>query len=111
VKTSTLDQFAFERSLDRLDFVKIDVEGKEIGVLEGGHETFSRFTPALILEVGCEEENDRKRIAELLCSWGYEIVGILLAHGVVEVTWEQYANLDNPFIKKYPSNVLFLSNK
>ena len=111
VKTSTLDQFSSERSIDRLDFVKIDVEGKELGILEGGQETFSRFTPALILEVGCEEENDRKRIAELLRSWGYEIVGIVVAHGIVEVSWEQHANLDNPFIKKYPSNVLFLRNK
>ena len=111
MKTSTLDQFSSERSIDRLDFVKIDVEGKELGILEGGQETFSRFTPALILEVGCEEENDRKRIAELLRSWGYEIVGIVVAHGIVEVSWEQHANLDNPFIKKYPSNVLFLRNK
>ena len=103
-----VNQFASERSLDKLDFVKIDVEGKEIGVLEGGHRTFSRFTPALILEVGCEEENERKRIAELLRSWGYGIVGIVLAHGIAEVSWDQYVNLGNPFIKKYPSNVLFL---
>ena len=110
VKTSTLDHFASERSIDRLDFVKIDVEGKEIGVLEGGRETFSRFTPALILEVGCEED-DRKRIAQLLRSWGYGIVVIIFAHGIVEVSWEQHVNLGSPFIKKYPSNVLLLSNK
>ena len=111
VKTSTLDQFASEQSIDRLDFVKIDVEGKEVDILEGGKNIFSHFTPALILEVGCEEDNDRKRIAELLRSWGYGIVGIIVAHGIVEVSWEQHANLDKPFIKKYPSNVLFLRDK
>ena len=111
VKTITLDQFASEQSIDRLDFVKIDVEGKEIGVLEGGQETFSRFTPALILEVGCEEEKDRKKIADFLRSWGYGITGIVVAHGIIEISWEQYTSLANPFIKKYPSNVLFLSNK
>ena len=79
--------------------------------MEGGRETFTRFTPALTLEVGCEEDDDRKRIAKLLRCWGYEIVGIVLARGIVEVSWEQHENLDNPFIKKYPSNVLFLSNK
>ena len=110
VKTITLDQFASEQSINRLDFVKIDVEGKEVQVLEGGQETFSRFTPALVLEVGCEEENDRKRIADLLRSWGYSITGIIVAHGIVEIGWEQYMNLENPFIKKYPSNVLFLGN-
>ncbi len=111
VKTITLDQFASEQSIDRLDFVKIDVEGKEVQVLEGGQETFSRFTPALILEVGCEEENDRQRIADLLRSWNYSIVGIIVAHGIVEIGWKQYTSLEEPFIKKYPSNVLFLGNR
>lgn len=111
VKTITLDQFSSEKSLDRLDFVKIDVEGKEVQVLEGGQETFSRFTPALILEVGCEEEKDRKRIAELLRSWGYSITGIVVAHGIVEIGWDQYISLKDPFIKKYPSNVLFLGKR
>ena len=110
VKTITLDQFASEKTIERLDFVKIDVEGKELHVLEGGKETFSRFTPALILEVGCEEESDRKRITDLLRTWGYGITGVVLAHGIIEISWEQYITLDNPFIKKYPSNVLFLGN-
>jgi FkbM family methyltransferase len=110
VKTITLDQFASEKPIERLDFVKIDVEGKELHVLEGGKETFSRFTPALILEVGCEEESERKRIADLLRTWGYGITGVVVAHGVIEVSWEQYITLGNPFIKKYPSNVLFLGN-
>lgn len=110
VKTITLDQFASEQSIGRLDFVKIDVEGKETQVLEGGQETFSRFTPALILEAECEKENDRKRIADFLRSWGYAVAGIIVAHGVIEIGWEQYISLSNPFIKKYPSNVLFLED-
>ena len=110
VKTITLDQFASEKSIERLDFVKIDVEGKELHVLEGGKETFSRFTPALILEVGCEEESDRKRITDLLRTWGYGITGVVVAHGIIEISWEQYITLDNTFSKKYPSNVLFLGN-
>ena len=110
VKTITLDQFIIEKSLERLDFVKIDVEGKELHVLEGGKETFSSFTPALILEVGCEEEIDRKRIADLLRSWGYGVIGVIIAHGVIEIGWEQYISLGDPFMKKYPSNVLFLGN-
>jgi len=111
VKTTTLDQFSTDNSIDRLDFVKIDVEGKEINVLEGGRETFSRFLPALVLEVGCEEDTDRKKISDLLRSWGYEITGIIVAHGIIEINWEQYTSLSDPFIKKYPSNVLFLGNK
>ena len=109
VKTLTLDQFVSKHSINSLDFVKIDVEGKERNILEGGQDVFSRFTPPLVLEVGCEEESDRKKIADFLRTWGYEITGIIVAHGIAEISWEQYISLSDPFIKKYPSNVLFLS--
>lgn len=110
VKTITLDEFASQQSLVRLDFVKIDVEGAEIRVLEGGQKTFSHFNPALILEAGCEGEDERKKISDLLRSWGYQIIGVILPHGIVEVSWKQYTSQENPFIKEYPSNILFLSN-
>jgi len=38
--------------LDRLDYVKIDVEGAEAQVLAGGDETFRKFRPIIQLETG-----------------------------------------------------------
>jgi len=38
--------------LDRLDYVKIDVEGAEAQVLAGGDETFKKFRPIIQLETG-----------------------------------------------------------
>src|SRR5712664_681484 len=40
-KFSTLDELAAEYELTRLDWVKIDVEGAELGVLTGGLETIA----------------------------------------------------------------------
>lgn len=37
-------------SEDRLDWVKIDVEGAEVHVLQGGKETLSRFLPNFLIE-------------------------------------------------------------
>lgn len=51
VKVSTLDEFARATALTRLDFIKADVEGAEILILEGGGETLRRFKPTLMLEV------------------------------------------------------------
>jgi FkbM family methyltransferase len=50
-QTVRLDDFASDRSLTRLDFVKCDVEGAELLVMRGGAKTLARFQPILYLEV------------------------------------------------------------
>jgi FkbM family methyltransferase len=51
VTLSTIDAFAAERTLARLDFIKADIEGWEMRMLAGGAATVARFRPALLLEV------------------------------------------------------------
>ena len=46
-----LDDIAASLALDRLEFVKIDVEGFESSVLEGARDTIDRFTPVVALEL------------------------------------------------------------
>jgi hypothetical protein len=38
-------------SLERLDFMKIDVEGMEEDVLEGAKDAISKFKPIMIIEI------------------------------------------------------------
>jgi FkbM family methyltransferase len=47
---SSLDQLAVEQNLDRLDWVKIDVEGLELAVLRGGERTLAEFGPTVLVE-------------------------------------------------------------
>ena len=51
VETETLDGYVQRHNLSRLDLVKIDVEGAERLVIEGGTATFERFRPILIVEL------------------------------------------------------------
>lgn len=51
VRLQTLDGWAAGAGLDRLDLVKIDVEGAELPVLDGGRETLARLRPVLVVEV------------------------------------------------------------
>lgn len=51
VQIETLDQWAASNKIDRLDFVKMDAEGSELAVLDGGAKTFERFKPKLIVEL------------------------------------------------------------
>ena len=51
VHVTSIDAFSKEHNPDRLDVLKIDVEGNELSVLKGARETLSRFKPFLIIEI------------------------------------------------------------
>jgi FkbM family methyltransferase len=51
VAITTLDAVAAALRLDRLDFVKADIEGWEFALLRGGERTLRRFRPVLVLEL------------------------------------------------------------
>jgi len=47
---TTLDDFVADRGLDRVDFVKVDVEGAEMSVLAGAEKTLATYRPVTVLE-------------------------------------------------------------
>jgi len=49
VKVTTIDKFVEANKLPRVDFIKMDVEGHELKVLEGADETIKTFKPSLAL--------------------------------------------------------------
>ena len=51
VSTTTLDGFASEQGINRLDFIKADVEGWEIRLLRGASRTLASHRPTLLLEL------------------------------------------------------------
>ena len=48
-EVTTLDSLCAD--FERLDFIKIDVEGGELDVLRGGHHVIDTFRPALLIEI------------------------------------------------------------
>jgi len=51
VPAITLDEFSSGHNLTRLDVLKIDVEGHESSVIDGGLKTIKKFRPLIIIEV------------------------------------------------------------
>ena len=47
----TIDDFVKSRGLTRVDFIKVDVDGFDIEVLEGAKETLSRLKPVVLVEL------------------------------------------------------------
>jgi FkbM family methyltransferase len=77
VKVRTLDDWVEANGLEKLDVMKIDVEGEELAVLRGAKSTIGRFQPRLIgieirdyllRQAGVSEPELRELLAEL----GYE---------------------------------------
>lgn len=77
VDVRTLDSFCNEKSEERLDAVKIDVEGYEVRVLHGAHQTISKFKPAIVIEFWTpglkRAEATVDDIADVLGEMGYEL--------------------------------------
>jgi FkbM family methyltransferase len=51
VPVTTIDGVVKALNLDRLDFIKADIEGWELQLLHGGESTLCRFRPRLLLEL------------------------------------------------------------
>jgi len=68
VSARVLDEVLEELGIERVDWVKIDVEGAEYEVLEGLWKALTKYKPKLIIE--CREENLEK-VRNLLSRLGY----------------------------------------
>jgi FkbM family methyltransferase len=51
VETLTIDDLASSEKLDRVDFIKMDIEGAELEALRGAENTIRRFRPKLAISV------------------------------------------------------------
>jgi FkbM family methyltransferase len=59
VKSIRLDSFVENEQLTRIDFVKIDVEGAEILVLEGARALIGKFRPNFMVEINSNVDVDK----------------------------------------------------
>ncbi|QHC18461.1 FkbM family methyltransferase [Streptomyces sp. GF20] len=71
----TLDQLVRDIGLEKLSFVKADVEGAELAVLRGGSATLRRHRPTLLLEIErrhlTKYGGDPAEVLSHLGSYGY----------------------------------------
>lgn len=51
IKLNTLDDFVKDRSINRLDFIKVDIDGHEPLFLKGAEQTIKKFKPDILLEI------------------------------------------------------------
>lgn len=79
VPVTTLDRFVGERALDRVDFIKMDIEGAEELALRGAPEVMRRFRPVWSIasyHTGYDGYPQHPRLAEILRRNGYRIIEV-----------------------------------
>ena len=51
MKSTTIDKFVEENNIEKIDYVKMDVEGAERNILEGSIKTIEKFKPSLAIAI------------------------------------------------------------
>jgi FkbM family methyltransferase len=75
VKVSSVDELMNELGLQKLDLVRMDVEGHEEEILEGMRSTIKRFRPIIFMElhISCLGLEKSIKLLARLCQRGYRI--------------------------------------
>jgi len=109
VKAARLDSFLAARpDIQRVDFVKIDVEGFEEAVLQGARDSLARFRPAVLFESGLESSEQRNSIHDLLSGLAYEAIGAAVPGGLIEFSWSNYRAHEKVLADLGLCNLLFM---
>jgi FkbM family methyltransferase len=75
ITTTTIDATVVALKLERVDFIKIDIEGAELAALRGARETLLRFHPALSIatEHTADILENNRRVVNYLKPLGYSV--------------------------------------
>ena len=104
-KSVTLDHLVLKHKLERVDFIKIDVQGAELMVLRGCKQVIKKFSPILMIEIDQtslhRHHTDVKTLISQLSDLGYQFnisVGENLIQAIEPSKVQELANVkDNYF--------------
>jgi FkbM family methyltransferase len=74
IRVTPLDILPLEITLDRIDFMKVDVEGAELEVLKGGINTIKKYRPKILAELHLFKDGDmQEKMIQYLEPMGYKL--------------------------------------
>jgi FkbM family methyltransferase len=104
IQVYTLDSFMADKSIDRIDIMKIDVEGVELEVIEGGRETFKNKVDNVFIELSFLRRNRESpywvEICKSLYDLGFMLINVYDVARYVEDSRQCVAQMDGFFAKR-----------
>ncbi|MBV6879041.1 FkbM family methyltransferase [Epilithonimonas ginsengisoli] len=113
VKVKPLDEL--DLKFQKLDFIKIDVEGNEMQTLRGAKKNIEKFRPILMVEM--EQRHHKENLWTLIsevADWGYSVNYLDRETLQPKILTEEFLIQQNPDnvknYKDYINNIIFLPN-
>jgi FkbM family methyltransferase len=104
IEVRTMNSFVSSNSIDKIDIVKIDVEGVEKEVIEGGRETFKNKVDNVFIELSFLRRNRESaywvEICKLLYDLGFILINIYDVARYMENGRKYVAQIDGFFAKR-----------
>jgi len=117
VQCKRLDDVVASYKINRVDFIKIDVEGFELAVLEGAQHTIDQHSPLLLIEIEKKHHKEHS-VLEIINSINtkhhnkYKVFYFDISrYKLKEVTSEPSQNQADWGTRKYVNNFLFIPIK
>lgn len=100
-------------NLQKLDFIKIDVEGNEMQTLRGARKTIDKFQPILMVEMEQRHHNGNLwTLISEIADWGYSVNYLDRETLQPKTLTEEFLTQQNPDnvknYKDYINNIIFL---
>ncbi|QSF49915.1 FkbM family methyltransferase [Thermosynechococcus sp. TA-1] len=99
VEVTTLDAWLWERNLDRVDVIKMDIEGAELPALQGSLGLIQRFRPVVIIELNAATYRAAGYTMQDLIAWlwaqNYDIFKIEENAGLSHLNPDRLAAFQN----------------
>ena len=75
-----MDDFCVKEKLDRIDLIKVDIQGGEFDFFQGGSRAFKELSPDVLVEISPDDLKHSGKTSRDLCqlieSYGYSIYQI-----------------------------------
>lgn len=115
VESIRLDDWARNLEIEKLDFIKIDVIGQELSVLEGCEECIQNFRPTIMVKI--EQKYHKQNIWEIITEiekYGYKAYYLHREKFKIEPLSEEILNHQNTIFaennNKFIKNIIFINN-
>ena len=106
--TDTLDLYCKQHNI-KPDFLKIDVEGNELKVFQGGVDTLKKYKPKILVEIEAKHVGQERVLEtfEFLKAFGYHghIIHGLIRQPLADFRFDKYQNINDR--KNYCNNFIF----
>lgn len=94
-----LSHFILENDLNKIDFIKIDVEGAEYEVIKGMETSLIEYKPTLLVEINNEAQETHgktsKSLKEYICGFGYDCYEITENGKLIKSPLDRVHNVEN----------------